>query len=71
MSIRLTSQESRVALYDSVTGYAFGPTFADEDEASSFLDWLERYHADPRALRISELENAYARWYALRAAARG
>lgn len=39
MGIRITSQEKVAALFDSVSGFAFGPTFEDEFEAQDFLDW--------------------------------
>lgn len=42
MSVRLTSGENKVALFDSTSGFAFGPVFDDETEAEAFLDFAER-----------------------------
>jgi hypothetical protein len=39
MSIRTTDSDPKVALYDSVTGFAFGPVFEDSDDANAFLAW--------------------------------
>ena len=39
-------------LYCSVTDWAFGPLFADYDEAQAFLDWLI---VDPRTLSDDDL----------------
>ena len=36
MGVRLTTTEGVTALYDSVTGFAFGPTFDDADRAEAF-----------------------------------
>lgn len=40
MGVRITDLET-VALYDSTTGMAFGPTFERESEAEAFLAWLK------------------------------
>ncbi len=58
MSVLLTN-DRKVAMYDSVSGFAFGPTFDSEDEASEFVDFLyEEYDSDPRALNDKEMEEA-------------
>jgi hypothetical protein len=59
-------------LFDSVTGWAFGPLFhtgengeAAEDRAQAFLDWLAENDADgrdPRIIPPGELEKLYGRW---------
>lgn len=57
-------------LFDSVTGWAFGPVFqqgedgyAPEDLAELFLAWLrENDHGDPRQLAPGILEDLYNRW---------
>jgi hypothetical protein len=41
MSVRITADENKVALFDSVSGFAFGPTFDDRDEADSYLYFIE------------------------------
>ena len=66
MSVRTTTRESKVALFDSVTGWAFGPTFDTADEADDFLEWFghaEGWAADdPRDLRDPVLARAHSRW---------
>jgi hypothetical protein len=42
MGVRTTEGESVVALFDSVSGFAFGPTFGDADEAEAFVRFAER-----------------------------
>jgi hypothetical protein len=42
MGIRNTEGEGVVALFDSVSGFAFGPTFDDIDEAEAFVRFAER-----------------------------
>jgi hypothetical protein len=57
-------------LFDSVTGWAFGPVFhrgedgdAPEDRAQAFVDWLaEGGFGDPRGIPSGELERLYGRW---------
>lgn len=51
--------DGRVALYDSVSGWAFGPLFAEVDEAQDFLDSLD---VDARDLNSLELSRAYTKW---------
>jgi hypothetical protein len=53
-------------LFDSVTGWAFGPVFrrgedgeSPEDAAQAFLDWLPE---DARTIPARELEELYGRW---------
>lgn len=43
MGVRLASQENVVAIFDSVTGWAFGPTFEHDDKDALqdlYADWL-------------------------------
>ena len=48
------------AMYDSVSGMAFGP-IADREQLEEFLDWLDREdHADPRVMGDQELLRV---WY--------
>ena len=77
MGVRFTDSEA-VAMYDSVTGQAFGPVFADEDEAEDFLTWLGTkemmdetfplgddkiwFTADTRKYTLVELMEAYLLW---------
>lgn len=58
MSVRISDAE-HVALYDSVTGTAFGPTFMSESDAADFLDWLE---VDPRGLAAWVLGDCFEAW---------
>jgi len=62
MSVRLTSSDRRVALFDSVTGVAFGPTFADEDEAEAFLRWAAGRIAELRRASDADLVRLVATW---------
>lgn len=64
MSVRITSQEKVVALFDSVTGFAFGPTFEDEESADAFLAWLrERDGRDARVLSDREIADVHHVWW--------
>lgn len=63
MGVRNTASEKRVALFDSVTGFAFGPTFSSQDDAESFLDFVQHnYKHDIRTLSERELEAFHALW---------
>lgn len=63
MSVRLTTQEDKVALFDSVSGYAFGPTFDSEGEAEDFVDFCaDRQTTDLRALSDSEIGALHEEW---------
>lgn len=62
-------------LVDSVTGTAFGPLFADHDEAEAFLKWLEgaetwpdRCSPDPRRIPVVQLAWLLQRYREERAA---
>ena len=60
MGVRITDNRT-FALYDSVSGFAFGPTFDTEDEARGFVDFVtNRYGKDARTLTDKELEEAWA-----------
>ena len=75
MGVRITDEET-VALYDSTSGVAFGPTFRSEAEAEDFLVWCEfrarpreagtfpslRVTNDPRNMPPAELHWAVARF---------
>jgi hypothetical protein len=59
MGVRITSQENVSALFDSVSGVAFGPVFEDEFEAEEFLAWYaEQGRVDLRLLPGPEVERA-------------
>lgn len=57
MGVRILSDNSKdydsACLYDSVTGWAFGPLFEDYDKAQAFLDWLD---CDARVLTDKALK---------------
>ena len=62
MGVRITDLET-VALYDSVTETAFGPTFERESEAQAFLDWLrEGDDIDARKIPEKSLINLLERF---------
>jgi len=51
------------ALYDSVTGWAFGPVFAGEAEAESFLACCAE---DPRTyseVALRDIHEQWSRWW--------
>ena len=67
MGVRvLYDAEARhAALYDSVTGWAFGPMFATRERAESFLTWArKRGLKDARLMSDDELINALNAWRA-------
>ena len=64
MGVRITGREGKTALYDSVSGFAFGIVFDSDEDAESFLEFSKR--EEPRDLRIlkdSELESLYSKWF--------
>lgn len=60
MSVRITDLED-VALYDSVSGWAFGPTFPSAEAAQDFLDYTEGY-ADPRTWSDQQTDILHRDW---------
>jgi len=78
MSTRITDDEGKVALFDSSTGFAFGPVFDSNSDADAFLEWLgkgeeegrtfhegrTRFIADPRKYRSRELQELVSLWQA-------
>ncbi len=62
MSVRITDTRN-VALYDSVTGIAFGPIFDTSDDAEAFLLFLEAIgDGDARKLLPAELILRHNMW---------
>lgn len=61
MGVRILLDEREGAvLYDSVSGWAFGPIFpGGEDDAQEFLDWLK---VDARGLSEYDLKTAHHDW---------
>lgn len=64
MGVRILNGDGRgdsrgAVLYDSVSGWAFGPLFDDVDDAEAFLSTLTD---DARALTDTELRTAYAKF---------
>jgi hypothetical protein len=67
MGLKYTTVEHVVALYDSVTDWAFGPIFYSEDAATRFLDWAEAQgvkDGDVRQLSNEELDDLWGRYVA-------
>jgi hypothetical protein len=69
-----TLAEDKAVLFDSVTGWAFGPLFTEsedgemsaEEQADVFLKWLEvNDHKDPRNMTRQELEQLHSKWLGL------
>lgn len=70
MSVRVTASEDKVALFDSVTGLAFGPVFEHLEEADGFLTFLEEIgERDPRIIPALELAELAEQFLAEREAA--
>jgi hypothetical protein len=77
VSIRTTDRHA-VALYDSVSRFAFGPTFESNELALDFEKWArevwtqrpeyaqQRFNSDLRSWTDAELENAHSAWFAER-----
>ena len=65
-----TGINEKAVLFDSVTGWAFGPVIDEhedgtsaEDMAELFVDWLTKEgHEDARALSSEELKDLYDQW---------
>jgi hypothetical protein len=55
---------TNVALFDSVTGFAFGPTFEDEEYARAFLQLSEAVGIDDlRKLGNDTMQELFDLWY--------
>ncbi len=62
MSVRIIEGRDIAALYDSVTGVAFGPVFTGldaHDQAVHFADWLDD---DARTYSPLALDDQHKRW---------
>ena len=59
MSIELLVDPERgqVALYNSRSGFAFGPVFGSAEDADDFLEIVEYDGRDPRTMTVRELED--------------
>ena len=64
MGVRITDSEN-VSLYDSVSGWAFGPTFPSEEAALDFLEFTKD-EPDPRVWDNHKTEMWHALWIAER-----
>jgi hypothetical protein len=66
MSVRTLNDttENMSCMYDSVSGYAFGPTFREAGEAQEFVDWASGQSDlnDLRSLGDDELRDLVQRW---------
>lgn len=69
MGIRITD-DNAVALYDSVSDFAFGPVFPSEEACMDFLDWAPE-EPDLRTLTDPQLEDAFGKWVDARGAEYG
>ncbi len=56
---RSNSDRRASVLYDSVSGFAFGPLFDSQEDAEEFLATLTE---DARTLTDTELRTAYAKF---------
>ncbi len=63
MSARVTEPTGPYAIYDSVTGIAFGRTFDSHEDAENFVKWAaETSGEDVRSLPPGELARLRLRW---------
>lgn len=63
VGVRTTSGEGKVALFDSVSGFAFGPVFDSDEEIDAFLDYAREHEPrDLRALTDRQLTALYETW---------
>lgn len=63
MSVNLTRDGTRVAMWDTVTGFAFGPTFLTVEDADSFLAFARsRGVPDLRYLPYDRLTRLHDEW---------
>ena len=63
MGVRITSVEAKCALFDSVSGLAFGPVFDSWLDAEAFLTWLTGQGAgDPRLMPEMRLVERHREW---------
>lgn len=62
-----TTDSSHVGLFDSVTGLAFGPTFATDQHALDYLSWITKNgYARPLALSPLIHRHMYGLWFTQR-----
>lgn len=60
MGIRLSSVHNKVAIFDSVSGFAFGPVFDTDQEADDFVAFAERrLDKDLRTATVREIEEVF------------
>lgn len=67
MGVRLIADPNggndSVAMYDSVSGFAFGPVFASEEDAEDFIEYARReYDRDVRQLPDEALKRLHESW---------
>lgn len=64
MGVRITTDENKAAIFDSVTGWAFGPVFDTAEDAEDFLKFFDAngIGPDPRAVSAKVLESAFGDW---------
>jgi hypothetical protein len=62
MGVRITDDRN-VALFDSVTGYAFGPVFESRDDAEDFMAWFGDHPSSLRTTPNSTLEALVHAWH--------
>lgn len=62
MGVRILEdqEQGHKVLYDSVTMWAFGPIFYEDDDVEDFLEWA----GETRTLTDRELDGKYYEWRA-------
>ncbi len=63
MGVRVDAVEQRCAIFDSASGFAFGPTFESISHAESFLDFLaDVSDRDPREQSDHDMMMLHLAW---------
>ena len=62
MGIRNTANDEKIALFDSVTGLAFGPVFDTETECDEFLAWCEEHGVTDKQSLIWSADKLHEEW---------
>ena len=59
VKILVDRETGESCFYQSTSEWAFGPVMQSDDEAVSFLDWMDSNGIRPALIKENELERAY------------
>lgn len=65
MSLRTTDNEN-VALFDAVTGWAYGPVFTSVENAEDFLAYALSKGIEVRKCSVHDVNKLHSIWFAAR-----